>query len=859
MGCCVGSEASAGVRKGTANTKNIDDNSNENNKKDLVAKPKRKKQRPQDAEEDALNRQLLNRMLENFGATYIAPHDSAQQRAVKCHSSGSSDDEFAFDLARTPYRLFPATKAQAFLGKGGFSEVYRVRTVQPENNNNSGNGSNNNSNSDPTAADSHPTDLSCVKVLKKSKLIASRCVRHLAAELAVAMWVFSPRLNHCQRVYHSDTHVYMILDLIHSPTPNSFSRIAHIMALYAPSKICDIQQVHGTLLQEAGRENVNIFDEHEVSEYGERSGFYQRLVVNCGASPAKVAKMKMRGEVPFSGDMFHYVSCQPRKFIPDPIIKIVLKQILQGLRDLHQHNFVSRDIKPENIVIAVARDCEVVDDDDDNDGAEGGNKQQQQQQRVILRETFDVKIVDYGLAKFLKKPARHLQAAAATSGEGVAAATAAAPSGSLQNEGMVHSMSDFLVPTASSLKQQFDQTKQHPQQEQKENNNNSSGEKQPDNQRPLLVMDDVPMFESINPGSSRSATSPNAVETTKTAGATAAMNRSTTSDSAANHEPFFAEDSPLRVTTACGTIIYAPMETLMHAINQSDDREFCSSSRLLKKVDIFGAGVCCYVMSQGRAPFRSGQQQQQGANVSRDEKIKSIIAEMRSGLDFRDDAPATEELKDFIRLLMSTDAAQRPDAVEALASPFFDGVGDTAVSEYLPDGTVRVTLVAAPIADDAVVVDGGADLAASISSRRGSVLLSAHRSPSMVLSSAYNSPSRIQRDADHRASSASPDAAAPDSTQQEQHGVDDGDHGRQSETTTTTMTMAGGELCSAQDDQNAILEALRQEEDEEGGAEGNEIVIMISDGDLDEDLDEEEEEEEEQIQHADCKSQNNTQ
>lgn len=71
------------------------------------------------------------------------------------------------------------------------------------------------------------------------------------------------------------------------------------------------------------------------------------------------------------GDLFDFIVNSPNGQLPEPIVKVVMTQLIEGVGVLHHHDIIHRDLKPENILMA-SKDMENV----------------------------DVKIADFGLATF---------------------------------------------------------------------------------------------------------------------------------------------------------------------------------------------------------------------------------------------------------------------------------------------------------------------------------------------------------------------------------------------------------------------------------------------------------------------------
>jgi serine/threonine protein kinase len=652
MGCCD----SAPTKDGDNNNNNTNNNKAGGSRKHV----KGKDYAPGGTKDEAHNRVLLDRMLANFGGIHVstlrqdqdggAGGGGAVSIAARLQLDSAEDMRWMIDLAKTPYRLYPPRPDRAKLGEGGFSTAYVVQDTRR------GSGSKNASGgSVDFSPDAPHGPLFCVKIIRKATITGHRrSVAHLAAELAVALFV-SPRSQHLNKalaLFHSDTHVFIILELLRpDKKPDVLTRIAHIVVSYAPSKIPEIGQLQERLLREAEDEGVGM---DRVGEWAETSGWLYRLALASGASMQKMQRHKLRGEVPVQGDLFKYVVAQGRRFVPEPVCKVLMKQLLIGLRDLHDVGVVHRDVKLENAVSCVHRRADVLFDEE------------LQQPYVVVTERFSVCIIDYGLAKWMR----------------VGGGNSAAPSGLTASSG-----SGLMVPTASSLRRVIDSSdsnsKQHQQQQ----------------QHPDVFADaSIAMMHSHYVPSMAISPKPG-----------------DDSDHAHPHHHQHAppphtnpEERGLAVAVTAGTctISYSPLEVLAH-INDSESA-FVSDSHSLPKVDIFGIGIGGYIASQSRAPFREAKAVP--AWAPRQQKVDALKQAHAAGVQFRPDSecPLSQPFKAFVAKLMAALPADRPTASEALADPIFDGVGDTVVSRYFIDGSVQVTCVASrDVAAELLAGDGG--------------------------------------------------------------------------------------------------------------------------------------------------------
>lgn len=71
------------------------------------------------------------------------------------------------------------------------------------------------------------------------------------------------------------------------------------------------------------------------------------------------------------GDLFDFIVNSPNGQLPEPTVKVIMSQLIEGVTVLHHHDVIHRDLKPENVLMA--------------------NKDP---------ENVEVKIADFGLATF---------------------------------------------------------------------------------------------------------------------------------------------------------------------------------------------------------------------------------------------------------------------------------------------------------------------------------------------------------------------------------------------------------------------------------------------------------------------------
>lgn len=71
------------------------------------------------------------------------------------------------------------------------------------------------------------------------------------------------------------------------------------------------------------------------------------------------------------GDLFDFIVNSPNGQLPEPVAKVIMTQLVEGVSVLHHHNIIHRDLKPENVLMS-SKDM----------------------------ENIDIKIADFGLATF---------------------------------------------------------------------------------------------------------------------------------------------------------------------------------------------------------------------------------------------------------------------------------------------------------------------------------------------------------------------------------------------------------------------------------------------------------------------------
>lgn len=294
-------------------------------------------------------RDLLEDALVKFGAVRL-PEPSREELA-------------RFDIEsrwipylKNEYRLYPDAQ-RAFLGKGGYGSAYKVKSVK------------------------NPKEpLQVVKVLIKER-IRTRAdqIQHFCAELGVTGFIDHPNLNHRTALFHNDTHVFFLLELCAGPRPNVLTRIAHIIAYRRPHLIPQIEQIREIWAKRAREEGVDPSNEEAFGDFVDRAQLIHRLAVECGA--------QKNIELPVSSDFFGLIVANRK--LPDPVCQVITRQILLGLDHLHSCQIVHRDMKTENVVVGINRSAQL---QKDNNGVITA---------VVFTEKFDVKVIDFGLVKYM--------------------------------------------------------------------------------------------------------------------------------------------------------------------------------------------------------------------------------------------------------------------------------------------------------------------------------------------------------------------------------------------------------------------------------------------------------------------------
>lgn len=253
------------------------------------------------------------------------------------------------------YTLYPDAE-RALLGKGGYGAAYKVKSTQNPN---------------------EPARV--VKVIVKARVCTNPLqIQHMCAELAVSGLINHPNLNHRTGLYHTPTHMFIMLEMCGGPRPDVLTRVAHIIANRKPSRIPEIEAIVEHWATQAKEQSVNVADQSAFNDFVEKTGLINRLAVECG-----VSLQREKAELPVSTDLFGLIVAN--KKLTDPATQVIARGTLLGMNALHQAQIVHRDGKTENVIIGITRKATISAD----------------KKSVSFEEKYDVKVIDFGLAKFV--------------------------------------------------------------------------------------------------------------------------------------------------------------------------------------------------------------------------------------------------------------------------------------------------------------------------------------------------------------------------------------------------------------------------------------------------------------------------
>eukprot|EP00744_Colponema_vietnamica_P014248 GILI01019949.1.p1 GENE.GILI01019949.1~~GILI01019949.1.p1 ORF type:complete len:547 (+),score=91.14 GILI01019949.1:44-1684(+) len=237
--------------------------------------------------------------------------------------------------------------ARARMGAGSYGETFRMRNKQ-------------NLREPPRI----------VKFISKARIAtADLQVQHLCVELAVLKLVNHPNLNHSTDLLHSESTIFIVLELCEGHTPSVETRLYHLLAKFHPSRIAEVPSMLATLKEEC----EGLSDEDKALKEEE---LVRKECVGVN-----------KKEIPISSDLFNCIVANSR-LLPAKSA-VIVKGVLQGLNHLHEKNIVHRDMKTENIVLGETRTSAPI---KDADGKVIG---------VRLTEKVDVKVIDFGLVKYM--------------------------------------------------------------------------------------------------------------------------------------------------------------------------------------------------------------------------------------------------------------------------------------------------------------------------------------------------------------------------------------------------------------------------------------------------------------------------
>ena len=258
------------------------------------------------------------------------------------------------------FKYFPSFY-QAHLGSGAYGDTYRV-----------------------TSSTDTSSPHRVMKVIGKDRITrAQHQVDHFACELATLTLLDSPRLNKAVSILHDDEKVYLVLEMCpHEPT--SFrTRLYHIAAMHSPHRMGELEAIIAeaeSQWEQAKARNPQQ-DQHQF--------FEARLQM------AQVQLKMWVKEAPPMCDLFRLINGR-KKPVSERVAAIIVKQCLEGVASLHARNIVHRDVKTENIVLAVTRTSEPIFKEVDGKRLLTG---------VRFKEVIHVNLIDFGLCKYMRLPA----------------------------------------------------------------------------------------------------------------------------------------------------------------------------------------------------------------------------------------------------------------------------------------------------------------------------------------------------------------------------------------------------------------------------------------------------------------------
>lgn len=563
----------------------------------------------------------LDLALAKFKSVYL-PEPSAEEFAKY------KDEDQWIPYLSSVYTLHP-DRTKALLGEGSYGAAYKVKSA------------------------ANPREpLRVAKVIIKSRVCKPTQVQHVCAELAVTGALNHPRLNRRVGLFHTPFHMFIILELCAGPRPDVLTRIAHIIAYRKPHRLAEVDAIMKRWQDSATGAGVSIKDEEAFGDWVEEQGLVKNLAAECGVNLTRDS-----AELPVSGDLFSYIVAYRR--LADPFNQIVTRQTLLAVSHLHENMIVHRDIKTENIVIAITRKSCLIRDEDGNITG------------VKFFETIDSKLIDFGLVKFM------LVNDPSTSPGGYARAIAAA-----------QEAQDDL----KKKKQEVDaKNKRQNKEDAAKNDDGDDDDEEEDDE------DDEDEPEK-DPYAKADVNKMMALQAPAKAGSTSAF--------------------PV-ASTACGTEIYASRELLAALVDttartangRGGSNKWMSSSLTLPKVDTFGVSCCSYCCSAGKPPFRPPDTYRR---ISREERLRQIERLVASGPIFP--SYSSEPAKEFVRKLMNNDENTRPSCMQALQEPFVDHNCDSLLTVIHVAGAASIQMVSGPQEGFGIAQSNNEDGAAASSS-----------------------------------------------------------------------------------------------------------------------------------------------
>lgn len=508
------------------------------------------------------------------------------------------------------YTLFPeaGNPDRALLGKGGFGSAYRVKSAK------------------------NPSEpVRVVKVLQKRFLRSAAEIQHLCSELAVAGFIHHDNLNHRTGLYDNDTHIFIILELCAGPRPDVLTRIAHVIARRRPDRIPQIEEIHRLWKTQAANHGIDPNNEEAFGNYVDGARLMPTLVPGSNSNP----------EIPVASDLLNFII--PQGTLREPTTQVVMRQIMLGLGHLHQCFVVHRDMKIDNVVVAVHRKCELKKD------AAGRITS------VLCIERFEVKIIDFGLVKYMCLNDSAF-GTTLTPNQLIHASHASQEQAALTGFGLKHDASPLPSTTAAPPSS--------------------------------------PAFAGAGAGGANggaAASSATTMTTTADANAVAVFGNfagfgdlnakvQMNKEKADSQTRFSAGTHIERFVVACtpdaGTVIYSGPQQLQHVATNGLQQRWITDNEALPRYDCFSSGIICYCATQGKTPF-------QLPNDPRVNKYAHLVAQMQRPLSF---SSSTSELaKDLMVNMMRFDVKARFTTAECLEHPFLRKVGDTVVTEFFPN------------------------------------------------------------------------------------------------------------------------------------------------------------------------------